>query len=255
MATRREKVESVIKILLDAEASEVIHPSYIEISTEQRSLVTPEEMLVILQGFERIPNCIKLGYRYRYSSENELISDRKTYGELMKLAEAACPEIPDSRDILIQEHLSIIDFTVEFGSDFHVGLRRALEGDILKHTQKSLDAVALELTFDDEALYMKIVEDGKKHKMKNLSKSSIFLRFLKYAKEHQKQPFMLDDIFKRTGYTNYSLLMRLFKDPVIYRAFFKVNGDKGSLVADFNPTYKVLIDSDTSVSKIRKIIS
>ncbi len=252
--TRREKCNAVIDTLLEMERREVEHPNYLLMSTDGHFPKIPQkEVLAIMKCLSRLPRCIDLKYQYRYPNIDAIYADADLMSEIQLDAVELRDIAPNLEKDSIRFCLDIVDFTIRIGNDFHNQLEYARKIDLLKKQQQTKDNVALELIVKDEKIYINIVQNHQKYLLRDLSRSAYFIEFFSYAEKHQNTPFKLSDVGKTT-YDIYNLLQRTMKDPCIYKAFFKIKGKNGTVIANFRPTYTDLIATKTSVEKIEQLI-
>ncbi len=252
--TRQEKSAIVIKALLEAEQSEVEHPEYVMMSTDEHfPNISPKEALIVLEHLSRLSGCISLEYHYRYPNEDALYNDVDLMSEIEVDAIDLRDVAPYLKEDSIQYSLGIIDFKIKIGDDFHNQLKYASKIDLIKKELPNIDDTVLELIVKSEKLYINIVQKYKRYFLRDLGRSIYFASFFDYAEKHQNTPFKLSDVGKTT-YDIYNLLQRTMRDPLIYKAFFRIQGKNGAIIANFKPTYADLIAAKTSVEKIEQLV-
>ncbi len=253
MITRQEKIQFVVDLLKSQTENEIIIPESILLSsTECNDMLTPHELLHVLELLEQQSNCLAMEYKHRYRSESEIYADGQLYGELQE-DKAMLSDAPGAYESEIRGLLEIVDYSIKLLPDFDLGVQNVLMDKTKNVPPKDTD-IALRLILDGDSIFINFVKIRKQYKVKDLSRSPIYKNIMEYAEKHQNFPFEPSKIYKNT-YNTYDLLKRIFGSTIIYKAFFTISGESGSeLVANFCPTYGRLKEIGISIQKIRNTL-
>lgn len=214
-----------------------------------------DDIVAILTLLERQPNCVTFRHERLYKNKQEVLDTDDPY--ICRQFDYIEPVTDEEEERQWNDFMSyclgIVKFEVTMYDGFNDGVSAIME-DKPKTKNINEDSVALELKKNGDMLTVLI--DGREYVINDhLSQGSLFEPFMEYAFRRQGEEFKITDINRQTSYKNYDALRRIFKDPKIYNAFFTVNGDRGSLVANFKPTFKDLREKKVSVDDIRKLLT
>lgn len=253
MATRQEKIQFVADLLKRQTENEIIASEFISLSsTECNYMLTPHELLQVLELLEQQTNCLTMEYRHRYRNESEIYDDEQLYNELQE-DRVMLSDSPGAYESEIRGLLEIVDYSIKLLSDFDLGVQNVLTGKYENMSPKDTDA-ALRLILNEGILFISFVKMRKQYKVKDLGRSPIYKKIMEYAEEHQDTPFKPSEICMNT-YNTYDLLKRIFGSALIYKAFFTISGENGSeLTANFCPTYGRLEEIGINVQTIRNTL-
>lgn len=253
MATRQEKIQFVVDLLKRQAEDEIIAPEFISLSsTEYNDMLTPHELLQVLELLEQETNCLTMEYRHRYRNESEIYNDERLYTELQE-DRVMLSDSPGAYEAEIRGLLEIVDYSIKLLPNFDLGTQNVLTGKYESVPPKDTDT-ALRLTLNEGSLFISFVKIRKQYKVKDLGRSPIYKKIMEYAEEHQNVPFKPSEICMNT-YNTYDLLKRIFGSAIIYKAFFTISGENGSeLTASFYPTYGRLKEIDINIQTIRNTL-
>ena len=214
-----------------------------------------DDIVAILTLLERQPNCITFSHERLYKNKQEVLDTDDPYiCRQFDYIEPVVDQEDERRwNDLISYCLSIVKFEVTMYDGFKEGVS-AILNDKPQTKNINEDSVALELKKKNGVLTILI--DGREYDVNNhLLQGFLFEPLIEYAFNHQGKEFKITDVDPQSKYKNYDALRRIFKDPIIYKAFFTIHGDRGSLIANFKPTFKELKKKKVSVDKIKSILT